>query len=158
MAKVIVIYSSRTGNTKKMSELVEKSLSESGVDTVRKEACKVKPQELLDYDGIVIGTPCYYGLMSADIKKLLDDSVQLHGKLDGKVGAAFCSSANVGGGNETAIVALLQAMLIHGMVVQGDPHGDHYGAVAIGAPDKRSTKQCADMAARLAELVNKLHG
>ncbi len=156
MAKVIVVHSSRTGNTEKMSELVEKSLADAGVEVTRKKVSSVKPQELLDYDGIVIGTPCYYGLMSADIKKLLDDSVQLHGKLDGKVGAAFCSSANVGGGNETAIVALLQAMLIHGMVVQGDPHGDHYGAVAIGAPDKRSATQCKDMGRRVAELVEKL--
>ena len=156
MAKVIVVYSSKTGNTEKMSELIEESLAHSGVDVTRKRANSVAPQELLDYDGIVIGTPCYYGLMSADIKKLLDDSVQLHGKLDGKVGAAFCSSANVGGGNETAIIALLQAMMIHGMVVQGDPHGDHYGAVAIGSPDKRSAKQCAEMGKRVAELLKRL--
>jgi NAD(P)H dehydrogenase (quinone) len=158
MARVLVVYASKTGNTKKMSELVEKSLTDSGADVVRKEVGSVDVEELLEYDGIVMGTPCYYGLMSAEIKKLLDDSVRLHGKLDGKVGAAFCSSANVGGGNETAIVALLEAMLIHGMVIQGDPRGDHYGAVAIGSPDKRSSKQCRDMGRRVGELVKKLHG
>jgi NAD(P)H dehydrogenase (quinone) len=158
MAKVIVIYASKTGNTEKMSVLVEKGLKDSGVEVLRKNVGSVEVKELLDYDGIVMGTPCYYGLMSADIKELLDDSVQMHGRLEGKVGAAFCSSANVGGGNETAIVALLEAMLIHGMVVQGDPHGDHYGAVAIGSPDKRSSKQCQDMGRRVGELVKKLHG
>jgi len=47
-------------------------------------------------------------------------------------------------------------MLIHGMIIQGDPQGDHYGAVAIGAPDGRSTKQCLRLGARAAKLVKKL--
>jgi len=100
MAKVLIIYSSQTGNTEKMSEMVEKGLKSAGVDVVRKKTGDTDASELLDYDGIVIGTPCYYGLMSADIKKILDESVGFHGKLEGKVGAAFCSSANVGGGNK----------------------------------------------------------
>jgi NAD(P)H dehydrogenase (quinone) len=94
--------------------------------------------------------------MAAEIKKLFDDSVKFHGKLDGKIGAAFASSANIAGGNETTILDILNAMLIHGMIIQGDPQGDHYGAVAIGSPDARSIKECLRLGSRLAKLVKKL--
>ena len=94
--------------------------------------------------------------MAAEIKKLLDQSVKFHGRLDGKIGAAFASSANVGGGNETTILDILNAMLIHGMIIQGDSQGDHYGAVSIDAPDSRATKQCTRLGSRVAKLVKRL--
>ena len=95
---------------------------------------------------------------AAEIIKLLDESVKLHGKLEGKVGAAFSSSANIGGGNETVIMAIIEAMLVHGMVVQGAPKGDHYGPVSIGAPDERVMKQCRALGERVANLTKKLAG
>ena len=97
--------------------------------------------------------PVYYGSMAAPIKKLFDDSVKFHTKLDGRIGGAFASSANIGGGNETTILDILNAMLIHGMIIQGDPKGDHYGPVSIGAPDERSQKQCLRYGERFARLV-----
>jgi len=84
--------------------------------------------------------------------------VKFHGALDGKVGAAFSSSANVAGGNETTIRGILDAMLIHGMVVQGDPLGDHYGPVAINSPDERASKLCKRLGERTAALVKRLAG
>jgi len=156
MAKVLVIYYSRTGNTKKMAESVSEGIKNEGLEAVLKEVKNVDANELLKYDAIIIGSPTYYGSMACEIKQLLDESVQFHGKLDGKVGAAFASSANVGGGNETTILDILNAMLIHGMIIQGDPQGDHYGAVAIGAPDSRATKQCIRLGCRIARLVKRL--
>jgi NAD(P)H dehydrogenase (quinone) len=96
--------------------------------------------------------------MAWEVKKLLDESVAHHGGLDGKVGAAFSSSANIGGGNETTVLAILQAMLIHGMVIQGDPEGGHYGRVSIDAPDRRVEVECKRMGKRVAALVKKLAG
>ncbi len=156
MAKALVIYFSRTGNTKKMAESVAEGIKNEGLEVVLKEAKGVDSEELLKYDAIAIGSPTYYGTMAAQIKELFDDSVKFHGKLDGKIGAAFASSANVGGGNETTILDILNAMLIHGMIIQGDPQGDHYGAVAIDAPDSRATKQCTRLGSRVAKLVKKL--
>jgi len=153
MAKALVIYYSRTGNTRKMAGSVAEGIKNEGMEVVIKEAKDVDAAELLKYDAIAIGSPTYYGSMASEIKNLLDESVKFHGKLDGKVGAAFASSANVGGGNETTILDILDAMLIHGMIIQGDPQGDHYGAVAIGAPDSRATKQCIRLGSRVAKLV-----
>lgn len=156
MARALVIYYSRTGNTKKMAESIVEGIKNEGMEVVMKEAKDVDAGELLKYDAIAIGSPTYYGTMASEIKKLLDESVEFHGKLEGKIGAAFASSANVGGGNETTILDILNAMLIHGMIIQGDPQGDHYGAVAIGAPDSRATKQCVRLGGRIAKLVKRL--
>jgi len=156
MAKILIIYYSRSGNTKKMASLVEAGVTAEGMDVALKDVSKTKAKELLDYDGIIIGSPTYYGTMAAEIKKLLDDSVTFHGQLEGKVGAAFSSSANIGGGNETTITDILKAMLIHGMIIQGNSKGDHYGPVSIGSPDKRVEQQCKTLGQRVAALVKRL--
>ncbi|MDD2688865.1 MAG: flavodoxin domain-containing protein [Candidatus Omnitrophica bacterium] len=156
MAKIIVIYYSRSGNTKKMAESILEGINKEGVEAKIKDVEDIKVDELLEYDGIIIGSPTYYGTMSYQIKQLLDDSVKFHGKLDGKIGAAFASSANIAGGNETTILDILNAMLIHGMIIQGDPQGDHYGPVAIGSPDSRTTKECIRLGSRISKLVKKI--
>lgn len=156
MAQALVIYYSRTGNTKKMAESIAEGIKNEGMEVAIKEVKDVDTDELLKYDALVIGSPTYYGTMAYEIKKLLDESVKFHGKLDGKIGAAFASSANVGGGNETTILDILNALLIHGMIIQGDPQGDHYGPVAIGAPDSRATKQCLRLGNRIAKLAKRL--
>ena len=157
MAKGIVIYYSRTGNTQKMAEIIAKAMNEAGLATECKSVEDVQASDLLDYDAIVIGSPTYYGHMAAAIKQLFDDAVSNHGKLDGKVGAAFSSAANIGGGNETTIMGMIEAMLIAGLIVAGDPKGDHYGPVSIGEPDQRVEKQCLRRGRRVAELTKKLY-
>lgn len=156
MAKGIVIYYSRSGNTKEMAETIAEAMNEAGLKTDCKAVNKVKAEDLLGYDAIAVGSPTYYGHMAEQIKLLFDEAVSFHGKLDGKVGAAFSSSANIGGGNETTIMGIIEAMLIAGMVIQGDPQGDHYGPVSIGKPDNRVKKQCHRRGRRIAEMTKKL--
>jgi len=157
MAKAIVVYYSRSGNTKEMAEIIAKAMNEADLPTECKPVDKVKADDVFGYDAIVIGSPTYYGQMAGPIKQLIDDLVSRHGQLDGKVGAAFSSAANIGGGNETTIMGIIEAMLISGMVVQGDPQGDHYGPVSIGKPDERVRRQCQRRGQRVAELTKKLH-
>ncbi len=155
--KVIVIYYSRTGNTRQMAELVaEGAGKKKGVEVVLKDVKEIVVDELMEYDGIVIGSPVYYGDMASELKKLLDDSVRFHGKLEGRVGGAFASSANVGGGNETTILSILQALLIHGMIIPGVSKGDHYGPVSVAAPDSQVKQQCLAYGERIAGLVLRL--
>ena len=156
MAKGIVIYYSRSGNTRQMAQLITEAMNQAGLKTDCKSVSEVKADEVLDYDAIVIGSPTYYGQMAASLKKLIDDMVKWHGKLDGKVGAAFSSSANIAGGNETTILGIIEAMLINGMIVQGDPQGDHYGPVSINEPDARVIEQCRRRGQRIAKLTLKL--
>ncbi len=82
-----------------------------------------------------------------------DESITHHGDLDGMVGGAFSSSANPAGGNETTIMSILEALLIHGMVIKGTSGGDHYGPVFIEEPGEREIEQCRKYGREIAELV-----
>ena len=156
MAKVLIIYYSGTGNTEEMAELVQKGALSEKVDVELKRVEQTNIEDLREADGIIIGSPAYYGTLAAPIKKLIDESVKYHGELVGKVGGAFTSSANIGGGNETTILSILEAFLIHGMIIQGSSDGDHYGPVSIGRPNKRAERECEELGRRVAQLVLKL--
>jgi NAD(P)H dehydrogenase (quinone) len=156
MAKGIVVYYSRSGNTKEMAELVAKAMNDGGLATECKSVDKVRSDDLPSYEAVVVGSPCYYGQMAAPVKLLIDDLVSRHGQMNGKVGGAFSSSANIGGGSETTVVGILEAMLIAGMIVQGDPQGAHYGPISIGKPDERARQQCTRRGQRIAELTKRL--
>lgn len=158
MSKALVCYYSRSHNTEKMAVRIAEVLREKGLPADLKKAEEVRPAELLEYDCLVFGSPTYYGTMAWPLKKLIDESVKHHGKLRDKVGGAFTSSGNLAGGNETTVLDILKALMIHGMIVQGDHQGDHYGPVAVGRPDERSLKSCEKYAARLAVLTKKLFG
>ncbi|MDP8253543.1 MAG: NAD(P)H-dependent oxidoreductase [Candidatus Kaelpia aquatica] len=155
MAKALVLYCSKTGNTEKMAKLIAAELSKS-MDCDLRITSDIEVDQLLKYDAIIVGSPTYYGSMAAEVKQVFDRSVKFHGQLDGKVGAAFSSAANIAGGNETTVLDIINAMLIHGMIVQGDPKGDHYGVVSIGSPDKRVEDNCIKFASRISDLVNRV--
>ena len=70
-------------------------------------------------------------------------------------GGAFSSCANVGSGS-TTVLDILHVLLVHGLIIQGDAHGDHYGPVSILAPDSRSVTQCQALGKRVGELVKRL--
>jgi len=156
MARILVTYYTKSGNTKTMAEAVLAGIAGSGATGDIAPAERLEAAELLDYDGFLVGSPVYYGLPAAPIKALFDASVVLHGRLAGRVGAAFASSANIGGGNETTCLAILQMMLVHGMVVVGSAEGDHYGPVSIGAPDARALAQCKVLGERVGKLACRL--
>lgn len=156
MNKIAVVYYSRGGNTRAMAGIVAEGARSEKISVDVRDVEEFPEEEALKYDGLIIGSPTYYGSMAWQIKKLFDDSVAFHGKLSGKVGAAFTSAANIGGGNETTVTGILNAMLIHGMVIAGRYKGDHYGVVSIGAPDKRVKDQCRELGLETAKLVQKL--
>jgi NAD(P)H dehydrogenase (quinone) len=158
ISKILICYYTRSGNTKKMAYLIQKGAMTEGAEVDTKDVKDVRISDLLKYDGIVLGSPTYYGLPAAQIKALIDKSNKYHGRLQDKVGGAFSSSTNIGGGNETTVLAILEALLIHGMVICGDHEGDHYGPVSIEKPDKRVEKVCVNYGKRLAKLTTKLHG
>ena len=159
MARVLIVYYSRSGNTQKMAEAVAEGASGvTGAETDVRKVSATTPEDMLAADAVIMGSPVYYGTMAAELKKLIDDSVKFHRQLTGKVGGAFASSGAEHGGSETTIVDILLALLVHGMIVQGDAEGDHYGAVAVGKPDSRSLASCRKLGQRVAELAVKLLG
>jgi len=155
--KMLIVYDSRTGNTEKMAHAVAKGVEAAGVEALLKKIDDAKVDELTQVQGLILGSPVYYGLPTAKIKEFIDESVKYHGQLEGMVGGAFCSAGGTHTGSETTIVALLEALMVHGMVVQGTSAKNHYGAASVGAPDDDDVEVCHRMGERLAELVKKLN-
>jgi len=157
MAKVLIVYDSRTGNTEKMAYTIAEGVKKvQGVKAVVKKVDQATNKDLLNADGIIIGSPTYYGQMSGKMKTFIDDSVEIHGKLSGKVGAAFTSSGGTASGAETTLLSILKALLVHGMIVQGRADDKHYGAAAVGKPDEEATESCRGLGERTAKLVQKI--
>jgi NAD(P)H dehydrogenase (quinone) len=156
MPKTVIIYDSTGKNTRSMAEVLMSEFKELKASCELFHVDEFKLDRMPEYDGFIVGTPNYFGGMSAKLKKFFDDSVKLFNKLDGKVGAAFCSTGMIGGGGETAILAILEAMLIHGMVVQGNTGAGHYGVLSIGKTDDRVEKELRQVARRFVALQQKL--
>ena len=157
MVKILVVYDSKTGNTEKMAFAIAdgaKQVRRVKVDL--KKVARASLEDLLEADGIIMGSPTYYGQMSARLKAFIDESVKIHGKLAGKVGAAFTSSGGTASGAETTLLSIVQAMLVHGMIVEGRADTKHYGAAAVGAPDKKEVASCKGLGRRVASLTARL--
>jgi NAD(P)H dehydrogenase (quinone) len=58
------------------------------------------------------------------------------------------------------MMSVIQAMLIYGMVIVGDPMSatGHYGVACVGAPDERVAVNAIKLGRRVAEVARKLHG
>jgi NAD(P)H dehydrogenase (quinone) len=158
MTKVLVVYHSRGGNVARMAAAVAEGVKEGGADVVMKKVEEATLEDLTGADGIVFGAPTYFGTLSAEMKAFIDGSVRVRGRLEDKIGAAFTSSGSPTGGNETTLLSMIQGMLIHGMVIVGDPleTGGHYGAVAVGAPDASALIACRKLGERVAKLAKSI--
>lgn len=156
---VLVLYFSKTGNTRKLAEFVAEGVqSVSGVEAVLRSTTEVTKDEFVNAAGIIAGSPVYFGLMAADLKRVFDEFIGVRKQMEGKVGAAFTTSSFWAGGNETTIFSIIQCMLIYGMIIVGDPMSatGHYGAASVTAPDDKAADTARKLGRRVAELCMKL--
>ncbi|MEW6621469.1 MAG: NAD(P)H-dependent oxidoreductase [bacterium] len=159
MPKVLVVYSSKSNNTKRLAQAIVDGVNEvGGVEGEIKRVSETSNQDLVSADGIIVGSPVYFGSMSAEVKEMFDKSVAIRRKLEGKIGAAFTTSGHHTGGKETTMFSILQAMLIHGMIIVGDPisAGGHYGVACVGSPDTDGINSGKALGKRVAEITKKL--
>lgn len=158
MKKILIVYFSHGGNTKKMAQALAQSVEGAGAEAVLKKVDHTSLEELAQADGLLLGSPCYFGNMAAPIKQLLDESIKLFGKgeLQGKPAGVFASTGGIGGCGELALMSLMAGLLIHGMVVQGLRKGGHLGPLSIGEPDERVLGECQAYGAQFVDLVNRL--
>ena len=159
--QVIIMYYSRSGHTSKLAEAIAAGVREvEGVSCLVKPVSEITKEDFLDSEGIIAGSPVYFGAMAAEMKEVFDRFVGIRRHMEGKVGAAFATSGDPTGGKETTMLSILQAMLIYGMVIVGDPldASGHYGTACVGAPDQLATENGAKLGRRVATLVKKLKG
>ena len=157
--QVLVLYHSKGGNTRKLAEAIVKGVeSVPGASALLKSTAEVAKEDFLNSSGIIAGSPVYFGLMAAELKRVFDDFVSTRKKMENKVGAAFATSGDPSGGKETTLMSIIQCLLIYGMVIAGDPMEatGHYGVSCVGAPDDKALANGEKLGRRVAELSGKL--
>jgi NAD(P)H dehydrogenase (quinone) len=145
MSKVLVLYYSTYGHIETMAHAIAEGAREAGASVDVKRVPETVPEdvargahfkldqsapvatiaELENYDAIVIGTGTRFGRISSQMAAFLDQAGGLwaRGALNGKVGAAFTSSATQHGGQETTLFSLITNMLHFGMTIVGLDYG-----------------------------------
>ena len=178
MTKVLVLYYSMYGHIEAMARAIaEGAKSVDGVSVDIKRVPELVPAEVLaksgaktdqkapvaqvadlpEYDAIIFGVPTRFGMMAAQMRNFLDQTGGLwaQGKLIGKVGSVFASTATQHGGQESTILSFHTTLLHQGMVIVGLPYsaqgqtrideitgGSPYGATTIAGGDgKRQPSQ-----------------
>ena len=98
--QVLIMYYSRTGNTKKLAEEIVRGVREvEGVKCALKPVSEVTKDDFLQSDGIVAGSPVYFGTMAAELKSIFDKFIGTRSQMEDKIGAAFATSAHHTGRN-----------------------------------------------------------
>ena len=158
--QILVLYFSKGGNTRKLAEAIAKGVEKvEGVSVILKNTDEVTRQDFVDSNGIIAGSPVYFGLMAAELKNVFDKFVGIRRKIENKIGAAFATSGDPSGGKETTMISIIQAMLIYGMIIVGDPFSatGHFGVGCVGAPDKKVIENGMKLGQRVADLAKKLY-
>lgn len=144
MTKVLVLYYSAYGHIEQMAHAAAEGARAAGAEVDVKRVPETVPEELArashmkleqdapvavigdleHYDAIMIGTGTRFGRMSSQMASFLDQAGGLwaKGALNGKVGAAFTSSATQHGGQETTLFSIIANMLHFGFIVVGLPY------------------------------------
>ena len=170
MTKVLVLYYSSYGHIETMAYAVAEGAREAGAEVVVKRVPELvpadvaekshfkmnqkaeiaSPGELDQYDAVIVGAGTRFGTVASQMRNFWDQTGGLwaQGKLVGKVGSVFTSSATQHGGQESTILGFIPTLLHHGMVVVGLPYafqgqmgldeikgGSPYGASTITGGD-----------------------
>jgi NAD(P)H dehydrogenase (quinone) len=160
MPKVLVLYYSAYGHIEAMANALAEGARSAGAEVDVKRVPELVPpevakaahykldqaapvahvEELANYDAIAIGVGTRFGRMASQMANFLDQAggLWMRGAFNGKVGAAFTSSATQHGGNETTLFSIIANLLHFGMVVVGLPYS-HQGQMTLeeivgGAP------------------------
>lgn len=142
MAKVFIVYYSRTGNTGKMANAVAEGAREGGAtDVVVKRAQDVCVDELSQGDAFAFGSPTYFSYMAGWVQTVLEEAYLARSKFSGKPFAAFASGA---GGEVQALESVERVCRAVGLKRYTE------GVTSAGAPDAATLARCRELGRSLA--------
>jgi len=149
--RVLVLYYSGSGNTKKMAKEIAEAMNSSALNVTVEDAGKFDISLLPNYDGIVLGSPTYFSNVAWQVKKAIDDSIVHYsgGKLERKVAGIFTSAGTMRDGKDCLKMLEIALGFHHGMkVVEGILRVD-------GESDKEVEKRCQEYGKKLAKEIGK---
>jgi NAD(P)H dehydrogenase (quinone) len=163
---ILLLFDSRGGLTEQLAEAVAEGVrSAAGAALSYRRIDEAEPRELLDCDGLIIGSPNWSG-MTGKVKEWFDYSGDLweSGELAGKPGAVFAAGWSRSGGIEATLLQLVHLLLAHGMIVVGLPwtetmrrSGSYFGATAHGEVTDEDRAQARALGRRLAGVAVRLN-
>jgi len=134
--KMTVLYYSKSGNTKKMAEVIAEGMqSVAGVEAKAFSIEEIDEAWATESKCVVLGTPIYMASVCGAVKSWLEGPCKKYG-LTGKIGGAFATADYLHGGGELGIRLILDHMLVYGMLTYsgGGSYGKpviHLGPVAL---------------------------
>jgi NAD(P)H dehydrogenase (quinone) len=149
--KMLILYYSGSGNTKKMAKAIAEAMKSSAMDVTVEDVGKCDISLLPNYDSVVLGSPTYFSNVAWQVKKVIDESIVHYGggKLKGKVAGIFTSAGTSSNGKDCLKMLEVALGLHHGMkVVQGIIRTD-------GESDKEVEKRCQEYGKRLIKEIEK---
>ncbi|MFB3881194.1 MAG: flavodoxin family protein [Armatimonadota bacterium] len=147
MGKVLVVYHSLSGNTKKMAEAVAEGAKAAGAKVALKTGLEATLDDLLGCDAVAFGSADYFSYMAGGLKEFLDRTYYpSQGKVSGKPAGVFASA----GGPPTKVIGILQQALGWFKLKQvAEPVG------CSGAPSEEAVAGCKALGRALAEAAGK---
>ena len=149
--KVLILYYSGSGNTKKMANVIGEAMKSSAINVTVEDAGKFDISSLPNYDSIVLGSPTYFSNVAWQVKKVIDESIVHYssGKLKGKVAGIFTSAGTSRDGKSCLKMLKVALGFHHGMkVVEGILRVD-------GESEKEAEKRCQEYGKRLVKEIDK---
>lgn len=117
---ILITYFSQSGNTRILAEAVaEGAKSVDGIEVKLLTIEEVSPEELLEAEAIIVGSPVYNGNLAPPVLEFINSWPFENRPLKDKIGAAFASGGGISIGEEGVMIDILRAMLIHGMIIVG---------------------------------------
>ncbi|HIE23399.1 MAG TPA: flavodoxin family protein [Candidatus Korarchaeota archaeon] len=147
--RLLIIYYTKSGNTKRMAGEIAKGAEQTGVKVEVKSVEECNLSDLAEADGIVIGSPTYFSNVSWQIKKLIDESIELYRRrrLKNKIGGCFTSSGTHRDGKDCIRMIELAFGLHHKMkMIPGliRASGDDWGKISM---------KCREYGKKIAEKI-----
>lgn len=193
-AKILIVYYSRHGGIARMAEQLAIGVDSNpaceavlrclpAVSALSEQSEASIPEQGVPYasvgdleacDGLILGSPGYFGNMAAPVKYFLDQTstLWLSGAMIGKPAGVFTSTSSLHGGQESVLISMMLPLLHHGMLVAGIPYsepvlnqtrsgGTPYGASHVTGPDGRPLSEdeqaaCRALGSRIAGLASRL--
>ena len=136
--RVLVAYYSQTGNTEKLAAAIGKgAASVKGVAVAVKKVADIKDAEILQADGILLGTPVQWGNAAVGAKQFLDrvGGVLWNAKTngDGKTAGVFCTGGGVALGKDIARMSIISGFLTMRFVIVGGVDDAGFGTMGTEA-------------------------
>jgi NAD(P)H dehydrogenase (quinone) len=191
--KILIVYYSQHGSVARMAEQISLGVESQDCEALLRclppvsasteQTDSAVPEQGAPYasidefeqcDGLIAGSPGYFGNMAAPLKYFFDQTSRLwlSGAMIGKPAGVFTATSSLHGGQETVLTSMMLPLLHHGMLITGVPYSEPalnqtlsgatpYGPSHVSGSEGQAlsdheTAACRTLGKRIADLCVRL--